>query len=112
MRNLVKLKVKWTTAVSELHHTATGNHMSYGITQCYLPPCSGDFPALLRPKLVLDLAIPEGCKAELTWGACAAYLSKVTGKCHGPEVVLKPGNIAHNTVMEVYCYVQTSLGVL
>jgi len=27
------------------HHTATGNHMPYGITQCYLPPGSGDFPA-------------------------------------------------------------------
>ena len=27
------------------YHTATGNHMPYGITQCYLPPGSGDFPA-------------------------------------------------------------------
>ena len=27
------------------YHTATGNHMSYGITQCYLPPGRGDFPA-------------------------------------------------------------------
>ena len=27
------------------HLTATGNHMAYGITQCYLPPSSGDFPA-------------------------------------------------------------------
>ena len=38
-------------------------------TQCYLPPGRGDFPArpLTQPKLVLDLATPEGCKAELTW---------------------------------------------
>jgi len=29
------------------HHTAkpTGNHMPYGITHCYLPPGSDDFPA-------------------------------------------------------------------
>jgi len=25
------------------------------------------FPPLPQPKLVLDLATPEGCKAELTW---------------------------------------------
>jgi len=36
------------------------------ITQCYLPPGSGDFPALPQPKLVLDLATPEGCKAQLS----------------------------------------------
>ena len=41
--------------------------MPYGITQCYLPPGSGDFPALPQPRLILDLATPEGCKAELTW---------------------------------------------
>jgi len=41
--------------------------MRYGITQCYLPPDIGDFPPLPQLKLVLDLATPEGCKAELTW---------------------------------------------
>ena len=42
--------------------------MLYEITQCYLPPGRGDFPTPLpQPKLVLDLATPEGCKAELTW---------------------------------------------
>ena len=51
----------------KLHHTATGNHMSYGITQCYLPPGSGDFPALPQPKLVLDFATAQGWKAELRW---------------------------------------------
>ena len=30
-------------------------------------PGSGDFPAFTPLKLVLDLATPEGCKAELTW---------------------------------------------
>ena len=37
--------VKRSIAVSGNHLTATGNHMPYGITQCYLPPGSGDFPA-------------------------------------------------------------------
>ena len=41
--------------------------MPHGITQCYLPPGKADIPALIpQPKLVLDLATPEGCKAELT----------------------------------------------
>jgi len=30
-------------------------------------PAEVTFPPLSQPKLVLDLAIPEGCKAELTW---------------------------------------------
>ena len=30
------------------HHTIIGNHMTYGITQCYLPPSSGDLPAGTR----------------------------------------------------------------
>jgi len=34
--------------------------MPYEITEVTFPP-------LPQPKLVLDLATPEGCKAELTW---------------------------------------------
>ena len=51
--------------------------MPYRITQCYLPPGRGDIPALPQPKLVLDLATPERCKAELTWvvGCWHGYLS-------------------------------------
>jgi len=45
---------------------ATGTHVPYGNTQCYLPPDRGDIPALPQPKLVLDLATQEGCKVELT----------------------------------------------
>jgi len=42
--------------------------MPYGITvtQCYLPTGGSDFLPLLLPKLVLDVATLEGCKAELT----------------------------------------------
>jgi len=41
------LKVKYTDiAVRSLTcHTATGTHMPYRITQCYLQPDRGDIPA-------------------------------------------------------------------
>ena len=38
-------------AVHNLNHqTANGNHMPHRITQCYLPPSSGDFPALTQAE--------------------------------------------------------------
>jgi len=43
----LKIKVKVKEVYSSLcykHLTATGNHVLYGITQCYLPPGSGDIP--------------------------------------------------------------------
>ena len=46
--------------------TATGNLMSYGITQCYLPPRRGDIPALTPAEAGTRFTDPEGCKAELT----------------------------------------------
>ena len=52
--------------LSQIRHTAMGTHMPFVITQCYLPPDGGDIPAFTPAKLVLDLATPEGCKAELT----------------------------------------------
>jgi len=39
----VKGKGKDIAVRNRNHHTATGNHVPYGITQCYLPPGSGDF---------------------------------------------------------------------
>jgi len=32
-------------SLQQLAFTATGTHMPYGITQCYLPPGGGDIPA-------------------------------------------------------------------
>jgi len=32
------------------------------------------FPPLPQPKLALDLATPEGCKAEFTWTLMAVRL--------------------------------------
>ena len=37
-----KQVIRTSTTIN--HHTATGNNTSYGITQCYLLPCSSDFP--------------------------------------------------------------------
>jgi len=41
-------------------HTATGTHMPYGITQCYLPPGRGDVPALTPAKAGTRLSDPGG----------------------------------------------------
>jgi len=47
-------------AVRENHLTATGNHMLYGITQCYLPPGSGDFPAFTPAEAGTRFIDPGG----------------------------------------------------
>jgi len=52
-------------AVHGNHHTATGNHTLYGITQVTCHPAAVTFLHLDQPKLVLDLASTDGCKAEL-----------------------------------------------
>ena len=60
-----------------------------GITQCYLPPDRGDIPAFTPAKLVLDLATPEGCKAELTQVVGYVWFTRLTVTHHeltGPDV--------------------------
>jgi len=47
-------------AVCEPHLTATGNHMPYGITQCYLPPGRGDFHAFTPAEAGTRFSDPEG----------------------------------------------------
>jgi len=42
------------------YHTATGNHMPYGITQCYLQPGSGDFPAFTPAEAGTRFSDPGG----------------------------------------------------
>ena len=62
------------------------------------------FPPLLQPMLVLDFATQDlECKAELTWVVVISQDSintkygliskKITGKCHGWELNLRP-NVA------------------
>ena len=40
--------------------TATGNHMPYGITQCYLPPNSGNFSAFTPAEAGTRFSDPGG----------------------------------------------------
>jgi len=40
--------------------TATGTHMPYGITQCYLPPGRGDIPAFTTAEAGTRLRDPGG----------------------------------------------------
>ena len=55
---------KQCIAVSELHHTATGNHMRCGITQCYLPPGSCDLMMMMMMMMKLPI-LPCAEKLEL-----------------------------------------------
>jgi len=63
-----KVQVRITLYGLETHHRATEHHLPYGITQCYLPPDTGErAPPEPQPcRSVLDYATPEGWKAELT----------------------------------------------
>jgi len=42
------------------------SHVIMGSHSLTCHPAAVTFPPLPQPKLVIDLAIPEGCKAELT----------------------------------------------
>ena len=45
---------------SQSCHTATGTHMPHGITQCYLPPGTGDISALAPAEAGTQLSDPGG----------------------------------------------------
>jgi len=53
------------------HLRAMEDHLSYGITQCYLSPNTSEraMPQLQPARPVLDLPTPEGWKAELNYVA-------------------------------------------
>jgi len=42
------------------YHTATGNHMPYEITQCYLQPSRGDFPTFTPAEAATRFSDPGG----------------------------------------------------
>jgi len=65
-RNKVKKSVKYTDipVCSLICHTATGTHMPYRITKCYLSPGRGDIPAFTPAKAgtrLSDLGGMQGC---------------------------------------------------
>ena len=55
----VKVKSKADIPVRGNHLTATANHLPYRITQCYLPPCRGDFPVFAPAKAGTRFSDPE-----------------------------------------------------
>ena len=46
--------------------TATGNHMQYGIAQCYLPPSRGDFHEFTPAEAGTRFSNPGGMQGWLT----------------------------------------------
>ena len=69
-----KVKVNTDIAVrNRNYHTATGNHMPYGITQCYLPPGQGDFPAFTPAKAGTWFSDPGGMQGWVDLGG--GYIS-------------------------------------
>ena len=65
-------KVKYTDiAVRSLTClAATGTHMLYRITECYLPPDRGDIPAFTPAEAGTRLSDPGGIQGWVTWLAC------------------------------------------
>jgi len=53
-------------AVCNYSLTAAGTRMPHVITQYYPPPGISGISDFAPAELVLDLAAPEGCTAELT----------------------------------------------
>ena len=68
MLTMVKVNVKRSVAVSGNHLTATGNHMPNGITQCYLPPGSGSYPAFTPAEARTRFSDPGGTQSWVDLG--------------------------------------------
>ena len=64
-----KVEVNTDIAVrNRNYHTATGNHMPYGITQCYLPPGRVDFPAFTPAEAGTRFSNPGGMQGWFDLG--------------------------------------------
>jgi len=53
-------------------YTTMGNHLPYGITQCYLPHGRGDFPAFTPAEAGTRFSDPEGMQAWVDLGTVGA----------------------------------------
>jgi len=61
-----------------------GNHMPYEITQCYLPPGRGDFPAFTPAEAGTRFSDPGGCAGKTVRSlenACQILLFIVVLSC-------------------------------
>ena len=72
------IKVKYADiAVRSLTcHTATGTHMPYRITQCYLPPDRGNIPAFTPNRSWCSIKRLRG-DARLSWPSCLVHTEMV-----------------------------------
>ena len=85
------------------HRTATGTHVPYGITQCYLPPGRGDIPALPQPiKASTRFSDPRGMQGwvdlvglvTFQGGIPARRWSPITGvSCNFSVWCVQPGRL-------------------
>jgi len=55
-----KGKETYSSFASRPAITATGTHIQYGITQCYLPPGRGDIPAFTPAETCTQFSDPRG----------------------------------------------------
>ena len=55
-----------------------GNHMPYGITQCYLPPGSSDFPAFTPAKAGTQFSDPGAMQGWVDLGG--GYIPSLPAK--------------------------------
>ena len=58
-----QVSIRYSTSITTLLMKITCHLQSHSVT-CH--PAAVTFPPLPQPKLLLDLATPEGCKAEFT----------------------------------------------
>ena len=77
------------------YHTATGNHMPYGITQCYLPPGSCGFLAFTPTEAGTRFSDPEGMQdwVDIGWWLHPkiVYLPKMVTYLRNNQAVSCPG---------------------
>ena len=66
LKQLVSIKVKIHIALCKQASPLRELTFHMGSHSVTCQPAELTFPPLPQPKLVLDLATPEGCKAELT----------------------------------------------
>ena len=86
----MQVKVKGKQVYSSLQVkpaiTATGNHIPYGITQCYLPPGRGDIPAFTQAEAGTRFSDPAGMQGWVDLGGWLESNPVTHHELTGPDV--------------------------
>ena len=85
-----------------VHKTSSHHHVPYGITQCYLPPGSGDFPAFIPTKAGTRFSDPRGCKAVKS-----SKIIKVGIAAHGNQLTATGNHMLYGITQ---CYLPPGSG--